>query len=671
MKISLEWLRDFLPQIPTAGAAGDALTHGGLPVEVIEQVGDDTVIDVEVTSNRSDCLSHRGVARELAALLNLSFAPKPTEITEAASERAADQIEVRIDATELCPHYTARVIRNVKIGPSPQWMVRRLTALGVRSVNNVVDVTNYVMFELGQPLHAFDFDKIKSGKMIVREARAGESIVSLDSHQRKLTAGMLVIADPQQPLAIAGVMGGRDSEVTAATTNILLESARFDPLSIRKTARALSMKSDSSYRYERGIDPNLPAIASVRAAELIAQLAGGTVLSGVVEAGTSGAIEKRLTLRATKIKRVLGVEFDPAIVTDALTRLGFAPQQQPADSHPAEWTVTIPSARLDINLEIDLVEEVARVIGYDHIPVRDEIAIRVTPADQRLITIDKIRTSLAASGYSEAITVSFVSDDLAAKFTPPGHQLLQASSAVRKADARLRPSLLPSLLESVRRNESLGTADAKLFEIGSAFWSEGAGDNRERRRVTFVGGDFSTLRGVLESLLAKLDSAKRVDVVPMSQVGFGSAGSVQWGGRQVGVIGLIDRPISTSLGLRISPAAAEIDLQELLDGARHDTLLRPLPRFPSVQRDLSLIVPDATPYAAIADTVESCGLSNLETLAYVTTYRGKPLEKGTKSVTLQLSFRSPNETLTTESVDATMQRAIDAAVAKLQAVVRS
>ncbi|HEV8378631.1 MAG TPA: phenylalanine--tRNA ligase subunit beta, partial [Tepidisphaeraceae bacterium] len=281
MKTSLTWLGDFLPGPRLeAEKVAEALTHGGLPVESIEQHGDDTVIDVEVTSNRGDCLSHVGIAREISALMNRPFKYAPPTASESATA-ASSVTSMQIEAKELCPFYTARVIRNVKIGPSPQWMVKRLEAIGLRAINNVVDVTNYVMFELGQPLHAFDFDKLAGRKIIVREARAGEKIISIDGRERVLRAEMLVIADGQRPVALAGVMGGADSEVSNSTTNVLLESARFDPLTVRKTARALAMKSDSSYRFERQIDPTLAERASLRAAQLILQTAGGELLGGM------------------------------------------------------------------------------------------------------------------------------------------------------------------------------------------------------------------------------------------------------------------------------------------------------------------------------------------------------------------------------------------------------
>src|SRR5688572_25546597 len=375
MNISLEWLRDFLPKPVDAGAAADALIRGGFPVENIVQRGEDTVLDVEVTSNRGDCLSHVGVAREMSALLNVPFKSEQSRPAETGPP-VKDVTSVVIEARDLCPHYVARVIRGVKIGPSPAWMVRRLEAVGLRSINNVVDVTNYVMFEMGQPLHAFDFDRLRGKKIIVREARLGEKITSIDGHERRLAAGMLVIADAERPVALAGVMGGIDSEVSGATVNVLLESARFDPLSVRKTARALAMKSDSSYRFERGLDPTLPERASLRAAQLILETAGGELLSGAAAAGDAVHKPKQLSLRMGRLKQLLGIEIPLPQVVDALTRLGLAPAP-----HGNRVNVTVPSWRLDINLEVDLIEEVARVVGYDKVPVRDRIEVRVTAPD--------------------------------------------------------------------------------------------------------------------------------------------------------------------------------------------------------------------------------------------------------------------------------------------------
>jgi phenylalanyl-tRNA synthetase beta chain len=669
MKISLEWLSDYLPGPLKAEAAGEALTHGGLPVEVFERHGEDTVIDVEVTSNRGDCLSHVGVARELAALLSREFRDVQPKVTESTNS-AAGKIAVSIEATNLCPHYIARVLRNVRIGPGPSWLARRLEAMGRRAINNVVDVTNYVMFELGQPLHAFDLDKLQGGQIIVRQARRGEKLISIDGRERALETEMLVIADAKNPVALAGVMGGRDSEVSQSTTNVLLESARFDPLSVRKTARHLAMKSDSSYRFERGIDPLLPERASRRAAQLIAELAGGELLKGEVSAGRTGYEPKRITLRLERLRRLLGVQFPAERVMEALRRLSLSPSQ--ADNR---IEVQAPSYRLDLNIEVDIIEEVARAIGYDAVPVRDEIAIRLSPPDPEAESLDVIRTALISGGYYESVTFGWVSDLLAADFTPPeAIGLPRADAAVRKADASLRPSILPGLLESVGRNENVGTPDARLFEIGSTFILAAGGTVDERRKVALVGSaELREVRGVVELLLNRLNPERDLRVIADSRPGFGRAacGRIDWGGQIVGYLGKIDRAIADKLGLREIPAAAELELLPLIEGARRVPKQSELPTFPAVRRDLSLVIPESTPYEKVESLIRDQKPELMEDLEYVTTYRGKPLEKGQKSVTVTLVFRSSTQTLTGEQVDATVQRVVDAAKSKLGATLRA
>ena len=660
MKISLHWLADLLPGTLVRDAAADALTHGGLPTENFETHGDDTVLDVEVTSNRSDCLSQIGVARELAALLNREFRDVPGELQPSPVPTSA--VSVRIDTLELCPHYTARIIRGVRIGPSPAWMRHRLEAVGVRPINNVVDVTNYVLFEMGQPLHAFDFDKIQGGQIIVRRASKGEKLVSLDGRERELTGDMLVIADATRPVALAGVMGGLDSEVGNHTVNILLESARFDPLSIRKTARSLAMGSDSSYRFERGIDPQLPLRASLRAAELILKIAGGELVDGVVEAGASGFVPRTLSLRLAKLKQVLGIDLPADQVIDALRRDHLQPMLRGESVE-----CTIPSYRLDLNLEIDLVEEVARIVGYDKVPTRDEISIRLAPPDPSADALESIRSTLVAGGYFESVTFSFVSDALAGDFIPAGADkskpLMRAQHAVRKADANLRPSILPGLLESIRHNESAGVVGPRLFEIGSTFWNDAAGNPVERRKVALVGGDLPTVKGVVEELLRRLDRTRSLSVIPEPQTGFarGACGRVEWAGKPIGWLGKIDRTVADKLSLREIPAGAELELEPLLAGMQHVPQLKPLPRFPAVRRDVSLVMPESTRYEKLEALIHDQKVADLEGLQYVTTYRGKPLEKGQKSITVTLVFRSATETLTSEHVDAAMSKISEAA----------
>lgn len=683
MRISLEWLADYLPVPINAERAAEALTHGGLPVESIESAGSDTILDVEVTSNRADCLSHRGIARELAALLGLEFLDRPREIRESATP-TGQFVSVSVESADLCPRYAARILRNLEIGPAPQVLAARLERMGtekkpLRAINNVVDVTNYVMFDVGQPLHAFDLDKLEGGRIIVRRARAGEKLTTIDGKERALSPDMLVIADAVRPVALAGVMGGRDTEVSRSTKNILLESARFDPLSIRRTARTLGMGSDSSYRFERGIDPALQEPAAIRAAEQILKLAGGELLRGVVSAGITPAQPKILSFRWSKLKQTLGIELPRERVMAALRSLRLAPT---ADNDRV--AVTIPTDRLDLSIEADLVEEVARVLGYGMVPVRDDISIRLTPPEPERKPLTTAVGILAGAGFFEAVTFSFVSDSLAADFIPTvadktaapdaAHPLLRAQQSVLKTDAFLRPSILPGLLEAIRTNKSAGVSEPKLFEIGSTFWNKIGGGVEERRRIGMAGSpDLREIRGIVEAILGKFDAARSIQIIADRQSGYarGACGRVEWGGKPVGFLGRIDRAIAEKLSLREIPTAAELEWDLLLNGVQSVPQLRPPPRFPAIRRDLSLVVPESTSYSSVADLVRSVSPQNLNDLEFVTTYRGKPLEKGQKSVTVTLVFRSADETLSSEQVELSVQRVIDAAREKLGAALRA
>ena len=434
---------------------------------------------------------------------------------------------------------------------------------------------------------------------------------------------------------------------------------------MRKTARALAMKSDSSYRFERGIDPTLPERASLRAAQLIVETAGGELLGGLVAGGSSGYRPKQLSLRLSKLRQVLGVELAVKEVADALRRLGLAPVLQ-----NDRIDVTVPSHRLDLNIEVDLVEEAARVLGYDRVPVREEIAIRLTPPEPTARALEIVRSTLVAGGYFEAVTFGFVSDLLADDFVPPDARpdspLPRADAAVRKADAALRPSIVPGLLEAVRRNEAAGTRGAKLFEIGSTFVNRDKAVE-ERQRLGLVGSsDVREVRGVVEKLFSRLDARRPVRVVPDQRPGFarGAAGRIEWDGQVVGYLGLIARNVSDKLSLREPPAAAELEMAPLLAGAQLVPQLSPLPEFPAAPRDLSLVVPESVRYEQVESLVRSVKPQSLEEIRFVTTYRGKPLDQGTKSVTVTLLFRSPQRTLTGEEVESDVQKVVAAAKAQ-------
>lgn len=478
---------------------------------------------------------------------------------------------------------------------------------------------------------------------------------------------MLVIADAEQPVALAGIMGGKDSEVGDGTADILLESAAFDPLVTRRTSRKLSLRSDSSYRFERGLDPTLQRRASLRACRLILELAGGTLVEGESAQGRASVPLKRLALRYEKLRRVLGYDVPRDAVVDALSRLRMSPVAE-----AEQVRVTVPPDRLDIGAEIDLVEEVARVWGYGKIPEKQAIEIRLSPPDLVARSMAVVSEVAVGSGYFEAITYSFVTDALATDFLPSeAAGLPRADHGTRKADARLRPSLVPGLLEALRRNEAAGNGAVRLYETGSTFWTTPRGELVEKRKVALVGGtDVAEVRGVVEALLGRLDAQRVVRVEPTRAAGYSAAGTVLWGDVPVGTIGVVGRAVCEKLDLRHTPVATELDLAPLIEQTRHVPQLIPLPKFPAVERDVSLVVSEATAYDRVLAAVDAVRPVDLERVEHVTTYRGKPLDKGTKSVTVRLVFRSPERSLRSEDVDAAVGAFVERAKADLGAVLR-
>lgn len=435
MKISLNWVNDYVDAGMDAPHIAQILMDRGFPCESIEQVGDDWVIDVEVTSNRGDCLGHIGIARELACAAGRPLRLPQVEYPESQTE-ASQKVSVEIAEPDLCGRYTARIIDGVRVGPSPDWMVRRLDAVGMRSVSNVVDATNYAMLECGQPPHAFDYTKIAEGRIIVRLARPGETIVSIDGTQCSLSPEMLVITDPKGPVAVAGVMGGLATEVDDRSTTILLEDAHFDPVSIRTTSRRLALPSEASYRFGRIVDISQIDWASRRTAQLIVQISGGTVARGVVDAFPRRPTVIQTAMRLERMRALLGIDVPATQVLSILESLGFQPSRK-GDA----VACTVPSWRSDVYREVDLIEEVARCVGYDKVPTRDTIHIRATLGDRRQAVLAEVGRALNACGYYETINVDLVDKMLADLFSEGGEAeaLSVRDTAPREAICCARP----------------------------------------------------------------------------------------------------------------------------------------------------------------------------------------------------------------------------------------
>ena len=650
MKISLNWLNDYIEMGDSIDEIAEILSDLGLPCEGIEHIDDDTVMDIEITSNRGDCLSLIGIARELAAATGREL--KMPEVTPDESEKDVTEFAaVEIAEPQLCGRYTARIIEGVKIGPSPDWLRKRVEAVGLRSVNNVVDATNYAMIETGQPPHAFDYDKITDGKIIVRKAAAGERIVSIDETTCQLNPDMLIIADPNGPVAIAGVMGGLETEVSDTTTKILLEDAYFDPASIRKTSRKLALPSEAAYRFERTVDSEMIDWASKRTAKLITQVAGGKTARGVVDIYPKKPEQKEVTLRLSRLNKLLGIEIPPEQVTRILTALSFKPQ-----SKDGLVTCSVPSWRSDIYREVDLIEEVARVYGYDKIQTGKKISIEVLPADNRQKLVESIGTYLNGCGFYETINVAFVDSVTAELFTDKQvKEHLGVKEASRKSANLLRQNLVGSLLVVLKTNINAGNLPCRIYEIADTYipTSEKAQLPLEKAKLTLVcDGDFRKLRGVIEGLVKSIDRNVEIDFAPDQVIWAETGAKILINGNNSGVAGIVGRAVKEKYDFtELSPCAAELDFETLLDLQHSDIKVTPIPRFPAIQRDLSIIVDENVRWAEIIDAVKQKATPELENIQFVGIYRGKGIPAAKKSITLSLRFRDEDGTLTHETVD--------------------
>lgn len=678
MKLVLSWMREFAAVEAEADEVAKRLAGAGF--EVAEVVSSpEPVIDFEITANRPDCLSVAGLAREASVAFGVPFRPNPNPNSSNPSNpnpsnRAnLSTVSVTLDAPDLCPRYVAQVAR-VKIGPSPSWLADRLHAAGVRPINNVVDVTNYVMLERGHPMHAFDLEKLSGREIVVRRARPGERLKTLDGVDRTLDPDMLVIADRERASAVAGVMGGADSEVSFATVLVAFESAYFTPPTVRRTSRRLGLKSEASARFERGADIEAPVSALARAMALLGQIGAGEPASPVVDKYPTPAERRRLTLRASRIAHVLGAAVPEADVERILTGLGFVvAHRTPGAASAAQWKVIVPSWRVDVLREIDLIEEVARHYGYDRLPMHFPELRELSPApDARLERDDLARRMLIAAGFDEAVTFTFVERRAAEAF---GDGALAAiANPLSETFAVLRPSLLPGLVEALAHNRRRQQPDVRLFETGSCFNTA----QGERRRVGFVwmgraavehwsqpsrGVDFFDARGVIERFAEAFGAT--VEFAPAERPGFVPGRTAVVRGPASGALGVLGQLQPALLAACDVPAAeavyaAELDLEALASTARGEIRVEPLPRFPSIGRDLSILVPDGLPAADVRGTIRSAAPPTLATLGEFDRYQGKGIPEGRVSLSYHFTFRAADRTLTDAEVDDAMARIVKA-----------
>jgi phenylalanyl-tRNA synthetase beta chain len=692
MKILVSWLRDFVDVPGSPAEIAAALSLRGFAVEAIEPAGPgDAVLDLEVTANRPDCLSVGGVAREVAVAFGLRVrrpavgsapdtqapdTPPGLRLAGLASVEQGDP-EVVIEAPDLCPRY-AGAIADVRVGPSPAWLQARLQAAGVRPTSNVVDVTNYVLLELGQPMHAFDHARLAGGRIRVRTAREGERVRTIDGRDRELASTMLVIADAERPVAVAGVMGGAESEVTGDTRTIVLESAYFAPASVRRTSRALGLKTEASIRFERGADPRLPVTAMERACALLEAIGAGTARGTVVDRYPTRRDPFVVPLRRARIERLLGVAVPDQDVRRILDGLGFALHESDEG-----WRVTVPTRRVDVTREADLVEEVARHHGLDRVPMGfPTLTAAPPPLDPRIARARHLRRVLTGAGFSEAVTFGFMAEAAAAAFAPAA-SLARITNPLSEAFTVLRPSLLPGLVESAGRNIRRGRRDVRLFEIGSRFSQDGG----ETDAVAFVWSgpgqaphwsersreaDFFDASGIVSRLADAFDADVELEPGDVPFLVAGQAAVVRLRPRDgarpadaaIGVVGRLapaaGAPLDLPEGAQVY--AAELALEPLAAAARPAMKAAAPPRFPAVERDLALLVDETTTARAIRDAIAGLALPILASVHEFDRYAGKGVPEGRISLAVRLVFRAPDRTLT----DAEVQAAVDGVLALLR-----
>jgi phenylalanyl-tRNA synthetase beta chain len=666
MIVSWNWLNDLVPLKVTPAELVERLMMAGLNHEGTEQLGNDWAIDLEVTSNRPDCLGHIGIAREAAVLFNLPLRYSDADLGQGKSasgvgkERIADNVRnyaaVDVACPDLCPRYTARVIRGVKVGPSPSQMAVRLATIGQPVINNIVDITNYVMMECGQPLHAFDFQKLAGRKIIVRRARSGEQFQAIDHKTYMLDPEMCVIADTEKAVALGGVMGGAQTEVSPTTSDVLIEAAQFAPLSIRSTARKLKLHSPSSYRFERGTDPERVDWASRRACELILKHAGGTLVEGVIDVGAPRPRRPAITLRLPQLQRIIGIDIPPAAVHKILIALGCL-EQSASDTE----IITIPPTwRRDLEREIDLVEEVARINGYDKIPEDASVPMAASHRPDSDRVLAKVREVLTAGGFDEAMTASVVPEKWSDAFSPwtEARPLVTNTPMLEGAD-HLRRSLVPSLLEVRRINESLSNPTIELFETARIYLASTSGLPREQLTLAAVSGrGFLQLKGIVEGLLAALHIESATGGLQVADVRHDlfvadRAGELRLGAERLGFLGDVSPDGLKAFSLRGPATILELDLSMLASRAKLSTTYQPQSPYPTVARDLNLIVAESVRWADLAATVESAAGAELERLEYLDTYRD-PQKDGPDTKRLHFSFtlRAADRTLTGSEADA-------------------
>lgn len=663
MKASYNWLKEFVDFDLPHEELAHKLTMAGFEVEAIEEYEDDIIFDIGVTPNRPDCLSIRGIAREIAAILDLPI----KDVTPETTGGKGDGPVVKIEDQDLCFRYSSRIISGVKPGPSPSWLVKRLESCGFRSTSNIVDITNYILLELGHPMHAFDLDKLGGGKIIVKSAGNEKEFVTLDEEKRKLSNDMLLIWDSEKPVAIAGVMGGQSTEVSESTNNILLESAYFMPSSIRRTSKSLNLSTESSYRFERGVDIDAVTLALNKAAQMIKEIAGGEI-SGITDEYPEKIEPKEIPVSFKKINSLIGVDIEKSFIEKTLRGLGFVVKREGQGI-----VATPPSFRNDAERDIDIIEEVARLYGYDRIPsTLPVMQMSAAPEHGTQKLIRNLKNSMVKSGFSEAINFSFLSpnilDQLNLGQDDRRRDLIYIKNPLRQEESAMRTTLIPALLNNVSLNLNRGEKMLRLFEVSRVFLSSKEKLPDEITQLTAVFHKENTaslwhenhdcfydLKGVIENIFQDL----RVKGLSFIEDGNsepymhpGKSSSIIVNDKKIGSIGILHPGTAEAFDIKGNIAVVEIyDINKIIDLTSNKITYAALPKYPYVERDVALVVRDDITAAAVRKEILDVKSDIIESVNLFDVYKGKPIPPEKKSLAFSIRFRSPEKTLTDEEVD--------------------
>jgi phenylalanyl-tRNA synthetase beta chain len=667
MKISVDWLKNYIDIDLPVTRLVEVLDNIGLLIEDWEEKNGDVILDVETYANRPDTLGHMGIARELAAALGLSFKKQSLPLIE-ADDNISDLVDVQIWDLDLCPRYSGMVVKNIDVGPSPKWLVKKIIAMDLKPINNVVDITNYVLFSTAQPIHSFDLAKIAGRKIIIRRAKQGEKLLSLEAKDVDLTQEMLVIADEEKPIALAGVIGGENTAVSDSTRTVFIESAYFDPVSVRKTRKAAGIQTDAAYRFERGADISFSPEAAQMAASFLSQF-GGKICKGTVDVYPKPRKTKTVMLRDHRVSSLLGVDIDNDFIERTLKDLGFQLDQK----QPGIWQVKIPHFRIDIDREADLIEEIARFYGYEKIPIQLPPLRTLEPIlDPRREKIQILRQLMFHHGFDEVVNFSFMDPEKEEKFTPD-LEPVQIRNPISTKAAFLQTTLLDGMFENVAWNMNRGVEGVHIFEIGNVFHL----DNDVCKENLMLGvimtgivgerhwkqkskeASFFHLKGMCEALMTQLRYGSfffQLENHPHFKEG--SSLAMHFKGEEIGYLGAIKQNILDAYLLKEEAWAAEINLSHLFEKQAQAFKYSAVVKYPSVSRDVSFIGDRNVSFEEIREAVEKLQLPYLEKFNLYDRFSGSSIPEGKVSLSFRFVFRRPDRTLQAEEVDALQEKII-------------